>query len=345
MIEESPSPLLEPREARRDGPHRVRRRRSLGYQNVGTVEFLRRPGRQFLLPGDEHPPAGRAPGDRAGHGHRPGQAADRAGRRRSAALRAARRGLARPRASNAASPPKTRRAASRRTLGTSTPRTSPGGPWVRVDTHVFPGYTTPPYYDSLLAKIIVWGRNRNESIARMRRAIDETEIQGVKTNLDYLALVLSDPRFQAGDVDVEFVERQLSELLRRRRRWRRRADAGACRSTSYSNNSGAIFPPGPFLDRRLGRAFAFQALYEMDQGHHSPNQVLERLADRVPRRRAPIPYSAELLTSATQLRPGPGARRAHQSHANRRADSAARAAVAAGADVGGRPQRSAHRTL
>jgi acetyl-CoA carboxylase biotin carboxylase subunit len=88
----------------------------------------------------------------------------------------------------------------------------PGGPWVRVDTHVFSGYTTPPYYDSLLAKIVTWGRNRAEAIARMRRAILETEIQGVKTNLDYLALVLSDPRFQAGDVDVEFVERQLSEL-------------------------------------------------------------------------------------------------------------------------------------
>jgi len=88
----------------------------------------------------------------------------------------------------------------------------PGGPWVRIDTHVFPGYTTPPYYDSLLAKIITWGRNRAEAIARMRRAVDETEIQGVKTNLDYLALVLSDPRFQAGDVDVEFVERQLTEV-------------------------------------------------------------------------------------------------------------------------------------
>ena len=82
---------------------------------------------------------------------------------------------------------------------------------MRVDTHVFPGYTTPPYYDSLLAKIITWGRNRNEAIARMRRAIDETEIQGVKTNLEYLALVLSDARFLAGEVDVEFVERQLAE--------------------------------------------------------------------------------------------------------------------------------------
>jgi acetyl-CoA carboxylase, biotin carboxylase subunit len=86
-----------------------------------------------------------------------------------------------------------------------------GGPWVRVDTHVFPGYTTPPYYDSLLAKIIVWGRDRPEAIARMRRAIDETRIEGVRTNLGYLALVLSDPRFEAGDVDVEFVDRHLAE--------------------------------------------------------------------------------------------------------------------------------------
>jgi acetyl-CoA carboxylase biotin carboxylase subunit len=87
----------------------------------------------------------------------------------------------------------------------------PGGPWVRVDTHVFPGYTTPPYYDSLLAKLVVWGRDRAEAVARMRRALDETEIHGVKTNLDYLTLVLSHPAFQAGDIDVDFVERHLAE--------------------------------------------------------------------------------------------------------------------------------------
>jgi acetyl-CoA carboxylase biotin carboxylase subunit len=86
-----------------------------------------------------------------------------------------------------------------------------GGPWVRVDTHVFPGYTTPPYYDSLLAKVVVWGRDRREAIARMRRALDETEIHGVKTNLDYLALVLSHPSFEAGEIDVDFVERHLAE--------------------------------------------------------------------------------------------------------------------------------------
>jgi acetyl-CoA carboxylase biotin carboxylase subunit len=80
----------------------------------------------------------------------------------------------------------------------------PGGPWVRVDTHVFSGYTTPPYYDSLLAKIIVWGRDRAEALTRARRAVDETHIDGVQTNLDYLTLVLSHPRFEAGDIDVDF---------------------------------------------------------------------------------------------------------------------------------------------
>jgi acetyl-CoA carboxylase biotin carboxylase subunit len=80
----------------------------------------------------------------------------------------------------------------------------PGGPWVRVDTHVFSGYTTPPYYDSLLAKVIVWGRDRAEALARMKRAIDETQIEGVRTNLNYLTLVLSHPRFEAGQIDVDF---------------------------------------------------------------------------------------------------------------------------------------------
>jgi acetyl-CoA carboxylase biotin carboxylase subunit len=94
----------------------------------------------------------------------------------------------------------------------------PGGPWVRVDTHVFSGYTTPPYYDSLLAKVIVWGRDRAEALTRARRAIDETHLEGVHTNLEYLALVLSHPRFEAGDIDVDFEPslgqtRQLTETV------------------------------------------------------------------------------------------------------------------------------------
>jgi acetyl-CoA carboxylase biotin carboxylase subunit len=88
----------------------------------------------------------------------------------------------------------------------------PGGPWVRVDTHVYSGYTTPPYYDSLLAKLVTWGQDRSEALARMRRALAEARIGGVKTNLPYLSLLLADPRFVRGEVDVEFVERHLAEI-------------------------------------------------------------------------------------------------------------------------------------
>jgi acetyl-CoA carboxylase biotin carboxylase subunit len=88
----------------------------------------------------------------------------------------------------------------------------PAGPWVRVDTHVFPGYTTPSYYDSLLAKVITWGADRTQAIAHMRRALSETHVEGVKTNVEYLTLVLSDPRFEAGDIDVDFVDRHIAEV-------------------------------------------------------------------------------------------------------------------------------------
>jgi acetyl-CoA carboxylase biotin carboxylase subunit len=88
----------------------------------------------------------------------------------------------------------------------------PDGPWTRVDTHVYPGYATPPYYDSMLAKIIVWGETRAEAIARMLRALAETHIEGVKTNTEYLKRVLSDQRFKDAQIDVEFVDRHLVEI-------------------------------------------------------------------------------------------------------------------------------------
>jgi acetyl-CoA carboxylase biotin carboxylase subunit len=69
----------------------------------------------------------------------------------------------------------------------------------------------PPYYDSLLAKVITWGRDRPEAVARMRRALGETQIEGLPTTLPYLRLLLNDPRFESAEVDVEFVERHVRE--------------------------------------------------------------------------------------------------------------------------------------
>ncbi|HEY3257290.1 MAG TPA: acetyl-CoA carboxylase biotin carboxylase subunit [Gemmatimonadaceae bacterium] len=89
----------------------------------------------------------------------------------------------------------------------------PGGPGVRLDTHVYTGYTVPPYYDSLLAKVICQGRDRQEALRRMQVALESFIIEGVTTTIPFLARVMADPYFQAGDVDTRFLERE-AHLLR-----------------------------------------------------------------------------------------------------------------------------------
>jgi acetyl-CoA carboxylase biotin carboxylase subunit len=84
----------------------------------------------------------------------------------------------------------------------------PGGPGVRVDTHIYDGYTVPPYYDSLLAKVIVHGNDRAEAIARMRQALDSFIIEGVTTTIPFLSRVMRHPDFVAGTVDTKFLERE-----------------------------------------------------------------------------------------------------------------------------------------
>jgi acetyl-CoA carboxylase biotin carboxylase subunit len=84
----------------------------------------------------------------------------------------------------------------------------PGGPGVRLDTHVYSGYTVPPYYDSLLAKLIVQGGDRTEAIARMRIALDSFIIEGVTTTIPFLGRVMQNERFIAGRVDTKFLERE-----------------------------------------------------------------------------------------------------------------------------------------
>ena len=85
----------------------------------------------------------------------------------------------------------------------------PGGFGVRVDSHAFAGYSVPPHYDSLLAKVIVHGADRKEAIARMRRALAEYLIEGIKTTIPFHARVLGDPRFVEGVYSTTFVEFQL----------------------------------------------------------------------------------------------------------------------------------------
>jgi acetyl-CoA carboxylase biotin carboxylase subunit len=83
----------------------------------------------------------------------------------------------------------------------------PGGPGIRVDTHIYQSYKIPPYYDSLLAKLIVHGRDRAEAIARLKRSLDEFIVLGVPTTIDFHKEIVNDPRFISGDLDIQFLEK------------------------------------------------------------------------------------------------------------------------------------------
>src|SRR5438034_437669 len=86
----------------------------------------------------------------------------------------------------------------------------PGGPGVRVDTFAHSECTVPPYYDSLIAKIIVHGRDRQEAIARMKRTLEMTVVEGIKTTIPLHLRILNDPEFVAGKLSTSFMERFLS---------------------------------------------------------------------------------------------------------------------------------------
>jgi acetyl-CoA carboxylase, biotin carboxylase subunit len=87
---------------------------------------------------------------------------------------------------------------------------APGGPGVRVDSHVYAGYVVPPYYDSLIGKLIVHGATRDEAIIRMRLALESFVIEGVHTTAAFLLELLHDERFRDGDFDTKFVDRLMA---------------------------------------------------------------------------------------------------------------------------------------
>jgi len=88
----------------------------------------------------------------------------------------------------------------------------PGGPGVRVDSHLYSGYEIPPHYDSLLAKLIVWAETRNEAIARMQRALDEFIIDGVTTTIPFLQRLIKHEGFVSGDTYTRFIQDEAAAL-------------------------------------------------------------------------------------------------------------------------------------
>jgi len=85
----------------------------------------------------------------------------------------------------------------------------PGGPGIRIDTHIYGGYTVPPYYDSMIGKLIAYGNDRDIAIARMQGALSEISILGIKTNIDLHRDILSDSAFQTGGTNIHYLEKKL----------------------------------------------------------------------------------------------------------------------------------------
>src|SRR5690606_22480617 len=88
---------------------------------------------------------------------------------------------------------------------------APGGPGVRVDTHVYAGYQVPPNYDSMIGKLIVHGADREQAICRMRVALSEMVIDGIKTNIPLQQRIMRDVGFQQGGQNIHYLEKRLAE--------------------------------------------------------------------------------------------------------------------------------------
>jgi len=92
----------------------------------------------------------------------------------------------------------------------------PGGMGIRVDTHAYAGYVMPPFYDSLVAKLIAHGKTRAEAIERMERALEEFIVEGIKTTISFHRQIMADEVFQSGNYDVKYVENLFQRLAAKR---------------------------------------------------------------------------------------------------------------------------------
>jgi acetyl-CoA carboxylase biotin carboxylase subunit len=93
--------------------------------------------------------------------------------------------------------------------GTITQYHAPGGPGIRVDTHIYNGYRVPPYYDSLIAKLISYGEDRDGALARMRGALAEIVLDGIKTNVPLHRRIMADSGFVVGGRDIHYLGKML----------------------------------------------------------------------------------------------------------------------------------------
>ena len=205
LIEEAPSPAVTPELREEMGGSAVRGVSAIGYVGAGTVEFLLdRQGHFYFLEMNtriqvEHPVTEMV----TGYDLVKEQIKAAAGQPLQIPIPVEMRGHSIECRINAEDPDRDFRP-SPGTIETFHP---PGGPGVRVDTHVYTGYKVPPQYDSLIAKQIVWAPTREEAIERARLALDMFVIEGVATTIPFLEEVLDHESFRSSDIDTQFLER------------------------------------------------------------------------------------------------------------------------------------------
>ena len=206
MIEESPCEVISDRLRKKMGEAAVKAAKACGYVNAGTIEFLLdRDGSFYFMEMNtriqvEHPVTEWVTGvDLVKEQIRIASGMPLSFKQKDIHIT----GHAIECRINAENPSK----GFRPSPGTITDMYFPGGKGIRIDSAVYSGYTVQPYYDSMIAKLIVWAKNREEAIRKMQSALGEIIIEGIDTNVDYQYEILNNPDFLEGNTDVGFIER------------------------------------------------------------------------------------------------------------------------------------------
>ncbi|MBW2675984.1 MAG: acetyl-CoA carboxylase biotin carboxylase subunit [Deltaproteobacteria bacterium] len=206
LIEESPSPLVDADLRERMGAMAIRVARAIGYENAGTMEFLVDENKHFYFMEVnarvqvEHPVTELVTGiDIVQEQIR--IAAGEAMNFTQEDIQP--RGWAIECRINAADPDNDFMPSP----GKIESAVMPGGPGVRVDTHIYNGYTITPFYDSLIGKLIVWASDRPAAIQRLKRALSEVQIRGIKVTTPFYQRIVDNEDFRAGNIDTHFLER------------------------------------------------------------------------------------------------------------------------------------------
>jgi acetyl-CoA carboxylase biotin carboxylase subunit len=212
VIEEAPAPDITPRQRARIGERCVEACKKINYRGAGTFEFLYENDEFYFIEMNtriqvEHPVTELVTGvDIVQQQIRIAAGEQLAIRQRDVAIR----GHAIECRINAEDPFRFTPSP-----GKITSYHPPGGPGIRVDSHVYQGYTVPPHYDSMVGKVIAYGATRDQAIRRMRVALSEMVVQGIQTNIPLHQDLLNDTRFLRGGTSIHYLEQKLAQLAKR----------------------------------------------------------------------------------------------------------------------------------